>query len=192
MINTILVITNNIKLLDNSVYQLIFSFRNQFLDTFFITITKLGNTSTVIITILIFLIFLSKEERKILLTGTISTVSINSIIKKIIKRPRPDHLRLIKQGGYSYPSGHTMISIAVYGFLLYLVYKKVKSKKVRIILSTLLVFIIILIGMSRIYVGVHYPSDVIGGYLLATVIQILVIVFFQKLGGKSNDKNDSK
>ena len=102
-------------------------------------------------------------------------------------RPRPDHLRLIKQNGYSYPSGHSMISIAVYGFLIYYVYHKVKNKALKIALIILLSLLIILIGISRIYVGVHYPSDVLGGYTLSLLIIIVVI-----LGVDKYVKDDSK
>ena len=106
--------------------------------------------------------------------------TLNTIIKNIIQRPRPDHLRLIKQGGYSFPSGHSMIAVCVYGTLIYLVHKKVKNKKIKILLEVLLTLLILLIGISRIYVGVHYPSDVLTGYLISIIILIVNISALEK------------
>ena len=97
-----------------------------------------------------------------------------------MQRPRPDHLRLIKQGGYSFPSGHSMIAICVYGTLIYLVHRKVKNRKIKVALEILLTIIILLIGISRIYVGVHYPSDVITGYLISIIILIINISILEK------------
>lgn len=193
VINTLLVKSNQIKLLDDAIYDLVFGLRNSFFDIFFTTITKLGNTTTIIILGVILLIILPKKEKWQMTTSILSTAGINYIIKNIIQRPRPNHLRLIKQGGYSYPSGHTMISIAVYGLLLYYIQTKVENKTEKWIISIILGTIILLIGISRIYVGVHYPSDIIGGYILSLIIQWIIInVFNKQVGGKSSDKNDCK
>ena len=83
--------------------------------------------------------------------------------------------RLVTQGGFSYPSGHTMVSLCLYGVLIYFVITKVKNKALKILLATILTIMILLIGISRIYVGVHYPSDVLGGFLCSTVIIIVSI-----------------
>ena len=68
-----------------------------------------------------------------------------------------------------------MIAVCVYGTLIYLVHKKVKNKKIKILLEVLLTLLILLIGISRIYVGVHYPSDVLTGYLISIIILIVNI-----------------
>ena len=86
-----------------------------------------------------------------------------------------------------------MIAICVYGIMIYLINKKVKNKKLKMTLSVILTLLILSIGISRIYVGVHYPSDVLGGFLLAGAILILNITFLDKIyGGILNEKNDNK
>ena len=184
---TTLVVTNNISSFDDNIYNMIFHLRNNFLDLFFKTITLCANTIPIICIVIILLLIVKDKYRYVLGITTITTLLSNQLIKHIIMRPRPDHLRLIKQNGYSYPSGHSMISIAVYGFLIYYVYHKVKNKALKIALIILLSLLIILIGISRIYVGVHYPSDVLGGYTLSLLIIIVVI-----LGVDKYVKDDSK
>ena len=73
-----------------------------------------------------------------------------------------------------------MIAVCVYGTLIYLVHKKVKNKKIKILLEVLLTLLILLIGISRIYVGVHYPSDVLTGYLISIIILIVNISVLEK------------
>ena len=178
----ILVLTGHIKPFDDWIYNQLTSFRNPFWDQFFKGITRFGNTSTVIIFCCILFFYLSKKDRWIYLTTIISTVGINQILKHIIRRPRPSHIRLIEELGYSFPSGHAMISIALYGFLIYYVYKKVHNKALKIGLICLFSFIILGIGCSRIYVGVHYPSDVLGGYFLALTNLLIVFTYFNSRG----------
>ena len=187
IIVTILVLTNNTNSFDDTIYNILISLRSNFYDFFFKTITKFANTITIICLVIILLLTIKEKYRYIIGISTITSVLMNQGLKHIFRRARPDHLRLIKQGGYSYPSGHAMISIVVYGFLIYFVYHKVKNKSLKILLIILLTTLIILIGLSRIYLGVHYPSDIIGGYVLSLLILILVI-----LGVDKYDKNGSK
>ena len=163
------------KNIDNSVYNFIISFRCNFLDNYFRLITKLGNVTYVIIVLGICVLFIRNKNVVYLCFSMSLSVIFNYIIKHIIKRDRPNILRLISQGGYSYPSGHTMISLCCYGYLFYYVYKYVKNKYLRISLLILLSIIIISIPISRIYLGVHYFSDIVGGLLLGGVILFIVI-----------------
>ena len=155
--------------------------------------TILGEGITVVIIAIIIFIFLKKEERYILVSSLIASTLFNQIMKFSIRRARPDHLRIIDEWGYSYTSGHSTISVALYGFLIYLVYKKINNKILKTILIILLSIIIIGIGTSRIYLGVHHTSDVLGGYISSLLILILLIYYFNNhFRGKINDKNGSK
>ena len=184
---TTLVVTNNISNFDENIYRIIFSIRNDFWDIFFTGITTCANTITVLCVVVLLLLMINNEEKDILGVAIIITVLMNQGFKYLFGRIRPDHLKLIKQGGYSYPSGHAMISVCLYGFLIYYTYHNITNKYLKIIIITLLSLLIILIGISRVYLGVHYPSDVLGGYVLSLLILILVVLGVEKYG-----KNGSK
>ncbi|MBQ9554553.1 phosphatase PAP2 family protein [bacterium] len=82
-------------------------------------------------------------------------------MKEIIQRPRPDILRLVQETDYSFPSGHTMESLAVYGLFAISLILLTKNKKIRTLIIILISIIIFLIITSRIYLGVHYFSDIL-------------------------------
>ena len=176
---------------DEAIYNTLFSIRNQFWDTFFSMITICGNTITVIILVAISLFFL-KKERYLLLIAVCTTVGMTQLFKCLVQRTRPDHIRLIVEKGYSFPSGHAMISISLYGFFLYFVYHNVKNKQLRWIFISLLSILILGIGCSRVYLGVHYPSDILGGYCLSLFILLFLIDKMPIFRGDKNDKNGSK
>ena len=107
---------------------------------------------------------------------------LNLLLKNIFLIPRPDTLTLISENGFSYPSGHAMTSLAFYGFLIYLVYQKMKPSILKKMIILLFILLIFLIGFSRIYLGVHHFSDILGGYLISLAYFILFIKLSQKLG----------
>ena len=88
---------------------------------------------------------------------------------------RPTEYRLIEETGFSFPSGHSMVSMAFYGYLIYLIYKYVKNKYIKWISIVLLSILICSIGISRIYLGVHYTSDVLGGFLISVSYLVIYI-----------------
>lgn len=96
------------------------------------------------------------------------SAGLNLLLKEIVQRPRPDEsIRLVTESGYSFPSGHSMVSMAFYGFLFWLVWRYEKDKVVRRICMGGFASLILLVGMSRIYLGVHYASDVIAGFCVS-------------------------
>lgn len=194
LIITILVVTKNTISFDETIYQFLIKLRSPFFDTFFKTITKLANPIPVIILLAIVGIFLKRNDEILLSTNVLITLLMNQLLKHIIQRPRPDHLRLIKESGYSYPSGHSMIAACLYATLIYIILKRIKDKKIKRLLISLLTIIIILIGCSRIYVGVHYPSDILGGYFLTLSIIIVTSTITNNYlrGKKKYDKDGSK
>lgn len=89
---------------------------------------------------------------------------LNTSMKIWFHRERPDFHRLIEEVSYSFPSGHSMAAFSLYGVISYLLWRHLPRKRQRTILIICAVFMTLGIGLSRIYLGVHYPSDVIGGY----------------------------
>lgn len=159
--------------------------RGPILTPFFRFITRFGNPIEVgILTAIIggFIGFYKKNKKIALwyvLTVALGAGAMNQLVKFFFQRERPTSVEhLITQHGYSFPSGHAMGSVIVYGALLFLIIRTYSSWKV--ILPAILVIIplIGLIGISRIYLGVHYPSDIIGGYSLGlTVLSISLGIY---------------
>lgn len=137
-------------------------------------ITQLGGAIFLISLSVILLLVIKRKKIGICIwINLVVSTLLNQALKHIVQRPRPTEFRIIDETGYSFPSGHSMVSAAFYGFLIYLIYKKVKNKYLKCTLISLLSILVILIGTSRIYLGVHYASDVVAGFLIS--ISYLII-----------------
>lgn len=147
-------------------------------------LTNIGGTFwTIVISVAIVVILIVKKyyyAAMFLAANKLIVVTLNTIIKDLIRRPRPDHHHFVFESSLSYPSGHSSSALSLYIPLLiicWFIFKKVAS---RIIASTLATLMILTIGASRIYLGVHYPSDIVGGYLLALLVLLLCILFMRR------------
>ena len=134
-----------------------------------------GAIFLVIATITLFIVIKNKKIGISILSNVAIVTVLNQLIKRILQRPRPTEYRIIEETGYSFPSGHSMVSMAFYLYFIYLIYKYVKNKYVKWISISLLSLLICLIGISRIYLGVHYTSDVLGGFLISISYLIIYI-----------------
>ena len=131
-------------------------------------ITQFGGTILMIVWALASLVLIKNKRIAISAVSNLVLIALlNNILKLIVRRARPTGFRLIAETGYSFPSGHSMVSMAFYGYLIYLIYKNVRNKKLRWTLITCFSLLILIIGMSRIYLGVHYTSDVFAGFLFS-------------------------
>ena len=134
-----------------------------------------GAIFLIILTIVLFILIKNKKIGVSIFLNLALITILNQLLKRILQRPRPTEYRIIEETGYSFPSGHSMVSMAFYGYLIYLIYKYVKNKYVKWISIILLSLLICLIGISRIYLGVHYTSDVLGGFLISISYLIIYI-----------------
>ena len=132
-----------------------------------------GAIFLIVLTIVLFIVIKNKKIGVSIFSNLVIVTILNQLLKGILQRPRPTEYRIIEETGYSFPSGHSMISMAFYGYLIYLIYKYVKNKYIKWISIVVLSLLICTIGISRIYLGVHYTSDVLGGFLIS--ISYLVI-----------------
>lgn len=134
----------------------------------------------IVLNVLLFIFIIVKKKYKLLIIvlSSISSVIINNLVKIIVRRERPDYLRMVMEKSYSFPSGHAMISVLFFGSIIYLV-NKYNLKYKKLITFSLSTFVL-LVGISRIYLGVHYLTDVVGGYLLGFIVLFLIIHLFER------------
>lgn len=167
---------NLLASIDLAFYNMLMQIKCTNVTTIFKFFTMLGSTRFIILLNMILMTFATVFKKKEWLVITVSSLIspiINEILKYIFKRPRPDEsYRLITETNYSFPSGHAMISVLFYLTLILTINKS--NLKYKRLISYVLLLIIVLIGVSRIYLGVHYFSDVIGGYLIAISIVLII------------------
>lgn len=102
----------------------------------------------------------------------------NLALKQVINRPRPEMEHLVSVATLSYPSGHAMSAISFYGFLIYLCFGFNMNKWIKLGIIFFLTLLIISIGVSRIYLGVHFPSDIAGGFIAGLIWVAFCIIIF--------------
>lgn len=145
--------------------------------------TFMGSTEAIIgVSILvIFLMILNKKwwETLFFTMAVVGSTVFNLFLKWIFHRARPTIQPLIAETGYSFPSGHSMISFTVYGMLAYFLVLFLKNKVAKRIIIVAFSLLIFLIGISRIYLGVHYPSDVIAGFSAGGVWLIFCLILLK-------------
>ena len=100
----------------------------------------------------------------LLLVSSLGSFIANHILKQIFQRPRPFEYFLVEQGGLSYPSGHSMVSMTMFLTIAYLLTRRSIDEKYKNSIWTAVFIYILLMGISRVFLGVHWPSDIIGGY----------------------------
>ena len=170
-----------INTIDTAMYNLIIKLMTANTTAVMMFISHLGSAIVLITLAITFILLLkNKKDARCIALNLVLVFLLNRILKFIIARPRPEMLRLVPEDGYSFPSGHAMVSMGFYGFLIYLIYIKIKNKKVKYPLIIFLSLLILTIGISRIYLGVHYFTDVIGGFIIAIIYLILFIKFLYK------------
>ncbi len=164
--------------LDTSIHdKLLTLYHTNFLNYIMRFISLLGSVYFYIIVLLIVLIK-SKNYFKLTVIPLIIAYLTNMTFKLIINRNRPLTWIVTPPIDPSFPSGHTICSVVFYGIIIYLL-KNIKNKKIRLTLRILLTILIILIGISRLYLGVHFLSDVLAAYLLGILILIMFIKYYK-------------
>lgn len=163
---------------DDAIRGFFYDMRSDSLTPFVKAITYIGNWQGIVILCIVLL-----AVKPLRLTygvpvsiGAAFVTILNKIIKNAVQRPRPDDiLHLVEEGGFSFSSGHSITSMFVFGMLIYLVRKNVVNKTLANVLTVILVIPMICIGLSRIYLGVHYPSDVFAGWCLGIAVIMAMV-----------------
>lgn len=186
------VFDQEIRKVDILGYQLVSTFLiSDLITPFAKLITNLGGAITLLsITIILLLGLKNKKIGLLVALNLMISTGLNLLLKNIVQRPRPNEFRLIDETGYSFPSGHSMVSMAFYGFLIYLIYKFVKNKRLKWALIITLSILIITIGISRIYLGVHYTSDVLAGFTISVSYLVIYTSIVKKFIRKREEKDE--
>ena len=184
IILSILVKLDLVSSIDTFIYNLCTFKMNNIINGIFKVITFFGSTPFIVaLSVILFVVFLiCKKKNMAYLTASVIIIStiLNNVIKVIIMRSRPDVLKLVIETSYSFPSGHTMASVTIYGILLYLVNKTDLKSGLKNILRVILIILPILIGISRIYLGAHFATDVIGAYLVSSILLLVTTYLVDK------------
>lgn len=171
------VITRDVLTFDTVIREYLYSIRTGGLTVILTALTYLGNWETISTLCVVFLVLPQTRFRFGLpLSGA---AIIASLVQKILKlsfhRARPDlALHLISQGGYSFPSGHSFTVLIYYGMLLWLCRKYIRNRTAANLITAFFICLITVIGFSRIYLGVHYPTDVLGGWSMGLCLLMIL------------------
>ena len=166
----------------------ILAMRMPALTTFFYLCTLLANTGTVVfltVAAVIVLALRRKFAEAILVTVVVAGgQALGTLVKNLVARQRPPvETALIGQPGtYAFPSGHAVAAVLLYGVLAFLLVNELSSRRARIAVTVAAVAIIVLVGISRVYLGVHWPSDVLGAWVLAGMWLALCVTVFNRRG----------
>lgn len=174
-----------LTVIDQPISQLIRQNMTANKSLFYLTITRIGDATTIaFLVVVVSFIFWQKkwhiEALWLLINSGLIAGLGNFLIKFAFARQRPLLEQLINETHYSFPSGHAMASLLFFGTLIMLLPNIIKHKPFRLCCQAVLGILILLIGISRIYVGVHYPTDIIGGYLLGAAWLLGSYPTFQK------------
>ncbi|MEX2281638.1 MAG: phosphatase PAP2 family protein [Gemmatimonadota bacterium] len=155
---------------DERVLQWLEGRRSPVMDRVMVEISALGTGATLLVLVLVASVFLWLTKHHwsvyILLMGVFGGQLMNRLLKTSFERPRPSIVDAVADvSSLSFPSGHAMTSMITYGSVAYLVARLEPTRRLRLTTWSLCAVMIILIGISRMYLGVHYPSDIIAGYL---------------------------
>jgi len=176
------VLDKDILQFDSLITNFIYSFRSTFLNQVMMFFTSLGS-GLALITMSVITIFyigaVRKKDVAIYLGILCSGAILNIILKFLYQRPRPENLPLIHENSLSFPSAHAMNSFVFFAALSYFIFRETNNRNVTLIVSFASIIIIGLIGISRIYLGVHYPSDVLGGFI-AGFLWFTSAILFEK------------
>jgi len=173
----------NIGLLDTKISENIIHLRTDFLNNFFITFTMLGVWYVILfLFICVSAIFYFYKKTNLILPFFIILIGsgvLTVIIKFLVDRARPSlDLAIYAEKLPAFPSAHAALILAFFGFLIYCLWKFSFGLKIKIILTLLSILLIALVGFSRVYLGVHYLSDVIVGYLVGLMWLLITLRFF--------------
>lgn len=132
------------------------------------SISALATPVSLLVLLLVIVAFVPGKRPGMFCTvNLVLVVLLNVLLKELVQRPRPEDINLVVETGFSFPSGHSMVAMAFFGLLVWLVWHYERDRTLRLACCAGFLVIILLIGISRIYLGVHYASDVLAGFCIS-------------------------
>lgn len=132
------------------------------------SISALATPVSLLVLLLVIVAFAPGKRPGMFCTvNLVLVVLLNVLLKELVQRPRPEDINLVVETGFSFPSGHSMVAMAFFGLLVWLVWHYERDRTLRLACCAGFSLIILLIGISRIYLGVHYASDVLAGFCIS-------------------------
>ncbi|WP_228853351.1 phosphatase PAP2 family protein [Aegicerativicinus sediminis] len=175
--------TDTLAYYDEQITQFFVANRTPGLTKYMLFVTYVGDVHGYLIVLALCILVTTlvfkrwKWVLQISLVLALSAVS-NMILKRFIDRARPGIEHMVSVETLSYPSGHAMSAMAFYGFLIFIFYRFKMNPMLKIASILLLAFLILSIGISRIYLGVHFPSDIVGGFIAGFIWVVFCVLLF--------------
>ncbi len=177
----ILVACNYSFATDNFFITQMSKIRTEQFDAFVKVFTYIGWFFTLLLISVGFIVFSKgKEDSFIVLFNLLFSGIVGTIIKFIVRRNRPSSM-IIDEIGFSFPSAHAMLTLVVFATIIYLCWKNIKNKKLNIVLTAFFSLLILFVGFTRVYLNVHYFTDVLAGYILGIILTFVSIYLFSKV-----------
>lgn len=182
---------SEIKTFDSTIINFLKTIETDRLDSIMILITELGSVwviTTMCIAVILLLWMKAKDTWGIItfIVANAGGAFLTKILKEHYDRGRPSINPEIDAVGFSFPSGHSMGSLIFYGFVIYLLLRSRRSIRIKTLLTLLAGIAVFLIGLSRVYLGAHFPSDVLAGYLAGVVWVMLCILVLEWMEWQTN------
>lgn len=181
-----LLLDGEIAAFDETTYQFIKNLSSPLINSYMLFATFLGNRQFIVffsLGLMAYYLFLKPHRWYSIKIPAVAigSISANILLKEVYDRARPTAFQMIEASGLSFPSGHAMFNLSFYGLLIYIIYKEIKNKKIKYLAISILSVLIISIGISRIYLGVHYASDVVAGFCAGFLWLIIALFVTNKI-----------
>ncbi len=187
------VLEDKLESFDNRIIGFFDALATSSLDVMYTLITEIGSvwflsSSSIIVVLLLWFKAKDKWAALFFIIAIGGNGALTWVLKQIYERGRPSINEAIDAIGFSFPSGHSMGSFVFYGFLIYLVIKSTHKTFIKAGVSIVLSLLVLLIGTSRIYLGAHFPSDIVAGYLAGTIWLTLCLLILEWVQWQSRNK----
>ncbi|WP_047982574.1 phosphatase PAP2 family protein [Ornithinibacillus contaminans] len=188
------IIHGELPYIDKWTRALVDTFPDTSIYSFFRVVTNLGSEwfmypFTAVLVVFLVILFRDWLPALTLGVGIYATHQFNKLIKLLVDRERPSILVEANAEGESFPSGHSMIPLVCWGLLAYFLAKKIQSTKVMLAIQIIFALLVILIGISRYVINVHYLTDIVAGFVFGFICLLVFIFLYEFIQSKRKTRS---